>query len=256
MKQFFKKSLIKILQPVNSRIGFTLKDGSSDVQVINKNLLLHNFFSILAQTQFNPGHIVDVGANHGTWTQKALQYFPEAYYSLLEPQYWLADSLKELLSEKIRFYPIGAGSESGSFRFTIVNRDDSCSFRYTKEQAVKKGFQQLDLPVERLDEFLISRSLPVPDIIKIDAEGLDLEVLKGAGPYLGKTEVFLVEAAVNNLQLNNTVLKVIEFMDNKGYRLFDLTDINRPFKPSVLWLVELAFIKKDGFVSHNVNILT
>jgi hypothetical protein len=31
---------------------------------------------------------------------------------------------------------------------------------------------------------------------KIDAEGLDLEVLKGASNYFGKTEIFMVEAGV------------------------------------------------------------
>jgi hypothetical protein len=35
-------------------------------------------------------------------------------------------------------------------------------------------------------------------------------------------------------------------MYNKGYKLFEITDLNRPFENKVLWLVELMFIKKAG----------
>jgi hypothetical protein len=41
-------------------------------------------------------------------------------------------------------------------------------------------------------------------------------------------------------------------MDSKGYRVFEITDINRPFSNRVLWLVELAFIRKNGYFD-NIN---
>ena len=46
---------------------------------------------------FVPKHIIDVGANHGTWTRETLKYFPEAYYTLIEPQEWLKPSLQDIL---------------------------------------------------------------------------------------------------------------------------------------------------------------
>jgi hypothetical protein len=41
-------------------------------------------------------------------------------------------------------------------------------------------------------------------------------------------------------------------MEVKGYRLFDITDINRPLEIKLLWLVELVFIKRDGYVDKAV----
>lgn len=35
-------------------------------------------------------------------------------------------------------------------------------------------------------------------------------------------------------------------MNEKGYKLFDISDLNRPFDNKVLWLVELLFVLKDG----------
>jgi len=73
-------------------------------------------------------------------------------------------------------------------------------------------------------------------------------VLQGANSFFGKTEVFMVEAGVVNKAFDNSFLKLLTFMDNNGYRLFDITELNRPFIPTVLWLVELVFIKKNGFI--------
>ena len=132
--------------------------------------------------------------------------------------------------------------------FTIVDRDDSCSFRYTKEEADKEGFKQVEIPVTTLNNLLAKSDLPIPDIIKIDAEGLDIEVLKGASDFFGKTEIFMVEAGVVNKMFENSFLNIINFMDEKGYRLYEITDLNRPFEPKVLWLVELVFVLKNGYI--------
>ena len=140
MKQTLKNILAKIFNPIAPKLGFIRIDTISYLN--HKNSLLNNFYTILQQIGFKPRHIVDVGANHGTWTRETLNYYPDAYYTLLEPQYWLKDSISDLLksNEKITFHGVGAGAKDGSFKFTIVDRDDSCSFRYTEEEAVANGY--------------------------------------------------------------------------------------------------------------------
>jgi FkbM family methyltransferase len=247
-----KKSLKRII----NKLGYTLNkvQTTKPVNASSKDYLLINFYNIIKNMGFIPLHIVDVGANHGTWTREALCHFPEAYYTLLEPQNWLKKSFQDILdaNSKVQYYPVGAGEKEGSFQFTIVDRDDSCSFRYSQEDAKAAGFEQIEIPVVTLNSLLLNSELPVPDIIKIDAEGLDIAVLKGASNFFGKTEIFMVEAGVVNKSFDNSFLKLINFMDENNYRLFDITDINRPFQPQVLWLVELVFVKKDGFIDSQV----
>jgi FkbM family methyltransferase len=216
----------------------------------DKNYLLDNFYNNLKLFDFQPKHIVDIGANHGTWTREALIHFPNSHYTLIEPQYWLKSSIQDVIdaNPKVQFHAFGAGEKEGTFMFTIVDRDDSCSFRYTKEEADKEGFKQVEIPVTTLNNLLAKSDLPIPDIIKIDAEGLDIEVLKGASDFFGKTEIFMVEAGVVNKMFENSFLNIINFMDEKGYRLYEITDLNRPFEPKVLWLVELVFVLKNGYI--------
>ncbi len=246
MKKVIKKALGRLLSPLIRRLGYT-----KDAQDTNeKEFLLDNFFSILKKIDFDPKHIVDVGANHGTWTRKALKYFPDAYFTLLEPQKWLEDDVKDLLSlnPKIKFHPVGAGSTAGVFKFTIAGRDDSSTFRLTEEEIKNSGLRQIDVRVVTLNEFVKAEDLPVPDLIKIDAEGLDLEVVKGASDFFGKTEVFMVEASVSVKEFQNDLLNVISTMNEYGYSLFEITDLNRPLDTPVLCLAELVFVRKKGFI--------
>ncbi|WNM20245.1 FkbM family methyltransferase [Flavobacterium capsici] len=250
MKKRARKLYFRISKPIFNKLGYQRKTLSFHQILDGKNLLLQTLFTNIKSMGFFPNHIVDIGANHGTWTREVLTYFPDAQYTLLEPQERLKASLQDLLdsNSKITFHPVGAGSENGSFKFTIVDRDDSCSFRYSEKEAIENGFEQYDVQVVTLNELIKSNGLPIPDIIKIDAEGLDIEVLKGANDFFGKTEMFMVEAGIVNKSFDNSFLKLINYMDENGYRLFEITDLNRPFELNVLWLVELAFVKKNGII--------
>jgi FkbM family methyltransferase len=253
LKNLIKKIVINTINRAGKRWGYELSKHESNH---NKNDLLFTFYNNLKKIGFEPKHIVDIGANHGTWTREALKYFPLAYYTLLEPQYWMEESIKDLLAinKKVKFNAVGAGATEGTFKFTIANRDDSCSFRYTEAEAAAQGLEQIEVPVVTLNNLLAESTLPIPDIIKIDAEGLDLEVLKGSSNYFGKTEIFMVEVGVVNKEFDNSFLKMINYMDSNGYILFEITDINRPLVPAILWLAELVFVKKNGYIDSKIYV--
>lgn len=245
-----KKKVIRIIDLILLRCGYERKRNLNQ-DMYSKNNLLMNLFITLKIIGFSPKHILDIGANHGTWTREVLKYSPNSYFTLLEPQSWLKSSFQDLLenNEKIRYFPYGAGEETGHFNFTISNSDDSSSFRYNRIEASKLGYRQLKIQVITINDLLKKLiDLPHPDLIKIDAEGLDLEVLKGADEIFGKTEIIMIESAVFNKNFDNSVYNVINFMNTKDYILFDITDLNRPYYPKILWLMELVFIKKNGII--------
>jgi len=45
------------------------------------------------------------------------------------------------------------------------------------------------------------------------------------------------------LPYENSVAKAITLMNDRGYRLIDITELNRSPKYGVLWLTELAFLR-------------
>jgi hypothetical protein len=56
-----------------------------------------------------------------------------------------------------------------------------------------------------------------------------------------------VEAAVC-CDYENSVARVVQFMCGAGYRMFDVTDLNRSPRHNVLWLCELAFIRNGSYL--------
>ncbi len=208
---------------------------------------LSDFLKLLVSSGFEPSHVVDIGANRGNWTREVRQYFPQAQYTLFEPQVNLKQAMSDLLADSlVTLNSIGVGNKSSELLFTIHERDDSCSFALTEEQASTRGFKQVKVPVVTLDAHIAANNLEWPDFIKIDAEGFDLEVINGASKSLGKATLVLVECAVCNPSIQNTALAVIEAMDSRGFRPLDFTDLNRPWPNRVLWLTEIAFVKKGS----------
>jgi len=204
-------------------------------------------FSLLNRYGFSPRYIVDVGANQGRWTREAFAYFPEASFLLVEPQNHLKVHVQDLLQRGSKFQWIGEGVSdcAGRLALTIAPDDVSSNFGMSAKQAAVFGYRQALVDVRTLNEIIASVDFPAPDMVKIDAEGFDLKVLGGASDLLGKTDIFFVEAAVCATGIENTMATVITKMAEVGYRMIDITDINRSPKHGVLWLCELAFMRVD-----------
>jgi FkbM family methyltransferase len=232
-----KRLVQAILKPFGLRLA---RIQAADQQPFGLDV----FFSVLKRNGFDPRHIVDIGANHGYWTRKALEYFPNARYTLVEPQDHLKQDVQDLIARGcVRWIHAGAGDQPSQLPFTISRRDDSSTFVSAPDAAKVGGSPPQLVEVMTLDQIVASSGLPVPDMVKIDAEGFDLKVLAGASTLLGKTEVFLVEAVVCCPDYQNTVLELLEFMSRAGYKLIDVTELNRSPKDNVLWLCELAFLR-------------
>jgi len=216
--------------------------------------LTKNFFICLKNIGFNPTNIIDVGAHRGAWTKTAIKYFPNAHYTLFEPQ---SDLLKNAFLEKkysnvIKVYA-GVGARTKKFRITTNNRRDSYSFALSKKQCSTNQNQML-VQVFSLDDYISAQNKSMqPNIIKIDAEGWDLNVIKGARKSLIKTEVVLLEAAVMNKYFQNSASKVIRQMNKVNFKLFDITDLNRSQSTMALWNIEMAFIKKNGVIDKKIQ---
>jgi FkbM family methyltransferase len=231
-----------------------VKQADKSVPHVAGHARTEPFFDCLARLKFNPKHIVDIGANKGNWTRTALRFFPDANFTMFEPQKNLASSCQDLLlNPKIQLHHLGVGPANGLMKLTDHERDDSFSFALSEEEAAQQGRKQLEVPVVKLDDFLVLQGLTPPDMLKIDAEGWDLEVLKGAEFSVSRADIVLLEASVMNKFFPNKLSQVIAEMEKRGFVVFDITDFNRTARDNALWLVELAFVKAGGLFDLNID---
>lgn len=231
----------RAVQGILKQFGYRLA-RSSDSLVPNCGL--SNFFPLIKKFGFNPEHVLDVGANHASWTREAVRYFPSAHYTLVEPQEQLKIHAQDLIDRGFHIHWINAGAsdQAGILPLHIIGSDQSSTFLQVS-RTERDSVRTVEVPLRTLNEIVASSGLPVPAMVKIDAEGLDLKVLAGASELVGKTEIFLMEASIGQADFANTALAVIEKMSETGYRLIDITDMNRSASHGVLWLCEFVFLR-------------
>lgn len=208
---------------------------------------LCNFFALIKRLGFDPKHVLDVGANRGNWTRRAINYFPQAYYTLVEPQVELKLYIKDLVERgfRLRWINAGASDRPGVLPLHILGPDESSTFLQSPRTETE-SIRHVEVLLRTVNEIVATSGLPTPEIVKIDAEGLDLKVLEGSSDLFGRTEIFFAEVSIGQFDFENTALAVLQRMREADYRLIDITHINRSPTHGVLWLCEFAFVSNKS----------
>ena len=199
----------------------------------------------LKRNGFNPSIISDIGAYEGKWTEEVLEIFPLARYYLFEAQKSKERILKKQSSQHHNvFYSIGLlGAEDGKeIAFNEYETASSVlSEHFSTEASVTKK------KLQTFDSVLRENKWPYPDFIKIDTQGYELEILKGATGALINAEVVLLEVSFIDVYKNMPLVKeVIDFMEAKGFQVYDICSLLlRPYDKA-LFQSDIIFVKQSS----------
>ena len=191
------------------------------------------FFNIsdLRNKGFVPSSILDVGAAQGNWTKDCLKVFPEADYLLIEPLKENLASLTALCNRfsNIQFVSAAAGHISGYLSMRIQNDLDGSSFHKDADPRFIGSIR--DVAVLKIDDLIKNGRIAVPDLMKLDVQGFELNVLEGANSALGNTEVVILEISLYKFLEGAPIFHdVISYMHKHDYVLYDImTVMRRPF---------------------------
>ena len=86
---------------------------------------------------------------------------------------------------------------------------------------------EIEVPVTTVDAFCSQHGIQVVDLLKVDAEGFDMEVLKGAIGLLssGRVNFILIEVTPNrSVQQHVWLGDVQSFLEPLGFQLYGLYD--------------------------------
>jgi FkbM family methyltransferase len=232
----------RLVKPIGQRINRALdslgyKVVESDTWA-SKNGLAKTFRK-LKFLGLRPSTIIDAGAHTGTWTQSAIQEWPDAEYHLIEPQNSLLLQIPRNTKNRINLYACGLAQQSGKRSFYHSYRSDSSGFHSRVDSSTR--IETVDC--YSLDDF-VSKFLgnKTPDIIKLDCEGAETEILQGASEPLNNVPVWFLETAVANPNWENTIENVTATMRAKGYAIFTIEEAARNTTTGCLWTAEVCFV--------------
>lgn len=188
--------------------------------------------------------ILDVGANSGEFGLELAKRNGEARVYLVEPQADMAAGLRESVAAlglpHVVVHEIAIAEEEGEATLGVSHRGDrgvSSLLPFDAGHLARDPYWSLreDLVFESeeavrcvtLDNFLKEIGRPRVDFIKIDVQGLDLAVLRSAGPALDAIEAGMLEvASVPSVALyageGQDARTALNFLDDRGFAVVAL----------------------------------
>ncbi|RXK13595.1 hypothetical protein CP965_07295 [Halarcobacter mediterraneus] len=195
-----------------------------------------------------PTFIIDVGVSAGTpWLYES---FPNANYVLIDPLN-VVDELNIYLSKMdYKFHEVALSSEDGGI--LTINMDTeqpalSSILPLSKHNERGHELKEIKVNKRRLDSLLNEEYKEEvtsnTTLLKIDTEGYELEIVKGATEILEHIDYLICEVSVyDRFENGYTLLDLLSFLDKQG---FILSEVLRFAKLNGKVVVgDMLFIKK------------
>jgi FkbM family methyltransferase len=199
----------------------------------------------LKRCGFYPAAVLDVGAYSGEWTRALIRLFPSARVLMIEPQETKSGELALLCSShpRLELATVLVGPEATGG--VVFYESDTASS--VLEDANHDNLPTKLLRMTTLDILVDERQFPSPDFIKLDVQGYEIEVLRGAEQTLKSTQVVLMEVNLIGLYKGAPLLdETVRYMADRGFRLYDIgTFFRRPYD-NALWQMDAVFVKTSS----------
>jgi FkbM family methyltransferase len=172
--------------------------------------------------------VIDVGAHHGQFALFAHHRFPRARLFCFEPQPAAQRIIHQVFPGPgaIEIFDAALGSDSSAGQAMHVSKlDDSSSLlpiteRYTTAFPGTDEATTITVPVKRLDDLLAEPAPPRPCLLKIDVQGYELEVLRGADHVLGGVDEVFLECSFVELYTGQALAgELIAYLWTKSFTL-------------------------------------
>jgi FkbM family methyltransferase len=242
----------KFLKSIFASLGYEIRNKRyKDIFTIRQTM--EESLEQIKSLGFYPDLVIDIGAADGTPPLQTC--FPKADFFWVEPLAEFRDSLEALKQKYKGDYVIAAmgkkpgeldiqvkGDKVGSSLLANAGESDNL-----QESRKIKVITLKDLATEKFSSFQRA-------VLKVDVQGYELEVLEGAGDFLHRIDVIILEVSFFKfLKDCPEFYDVVDYMKKKSFVVYDIIGgINRPLDHA-LGQKDLVFVKENGRFrqSHN-----
>ncbi len=179
--------------------------------------------------KIRPRTVVDVGVGRGT--PQLYAAFPNAFQVLIEPLKEHEAALQKILEQyEGEYFLTAVGSTNRKATITIEPKSFHKSSLQERTALTSTGHptENREVPVTTLDTLMEERNFRPPFGLKIDTEGFELEVIRGAAKFLRKTQFVIAEVSVAERFVGGySFPEFTEAMTRNGFFLWDIVNIGR-----------------------------
>ena len=219
-------------------LGFKLRSGYHPAYDLMRNGIFEvEETAILAKLLHEVDLFVDIGANLGYYTCLALQNGKPTI--AFEPQQQNLRCLFQNVTangweDKVEIFPIALSDQPGLL--TLYGASGPSASLIKNWAGYSSRFKKI-VPTSTLDNILAGRFSGQRLLIKMDVEGAEYQVLKGARAMLSLTPkpIWMLEVCLNEFHpegSNPDFEKIFELFWGNGYCAFTATKNSKPVTPN------------------------
>lgn len=221
MRQFIKNILL-VITP-----GFIKKRVFTHYQTLNwKTLSNSEFDAELLLLEFfltQNSVFFDIGTNKGEYAYYVEKLINPKNIYLFEPEKKLNKQLQAIFSNcNVNHIALSDNKGKHQFKIPIINGViDNClsSLEVGNKEENETEAIIYEVKTDTLDNFTKEKNV-IPDIIKIDVEGHELSVLKGAEKFISKYHPTLIIEIEQRHHKDINIESVFESFKQKGYNCY------------------------------------
>ena len=196
----------------------------------------------LATLEFQPKLIFDVGAYKGDFAQYCFNIWQDTKVCCFEALQQKVIQLNKLQEKNsnLQIFPVLVGAENKD-QVALHEAETASS---VLNEHIPQDFPVKYYPMKTIDS-IVEESFTnfPPDFLKIDVQGYELEVLKGAEKSLPNMKVILAEINLLDIHQNVPLLAdVITWLNNRGWVAYDICGLTRRPLDRALWQADFIFV--------------
>ena len=195
-----------------------------------------------------PKTVFDVGVGDGTY--ELYKAYPTAKFFLIEPLREFQGPIEKIANAyDCKIYYKAVSDEETTKEITVYTKGPQLSTFEDRPSAAKEvnSSERRLIEVTTLDAILReNQDIKTPILLKVDTEGHELEVLKGAKQLLELTDTVILEASIRKRFMDSYAFEdLILFMKKNGFIVFDFLNIYYAKGKPGANLIDIAFKRLD-----------
>lgn len=205
-------------------------------------------------SKFNIQHIIDAGANEGQFALGMRKLGYSEYISSFEPlsKVFLKLTENSAGDNKWNVYNLGFGNSDEILEINVSANTVSSSLlemlpEHIKQEPSSKFISKEEIYVKRIDTIWGEFPFESSNVfLKLDVQGYEKFALEGAVESLKHIKLIQLEMALMPLYKGELILAdMVRYMDNMGYKLYNLMNGFNNFETGQLFQVDGIFARAD-----------
>ena len=210
------KTFVVDSEPLIYKAPVSTKQKTTLDYITEEDRLPVDHQNYIKNLDIEPKVIYDIGACVLHWTRHAEKKWPNSKYVLFDAE----QGVETVLSTTKHQYHIGLLTDEDNKELKFYhNIDNPGGNSYYKEITGAFVEEHAEIKVGyKLDTIVKQKGYPLPDLIKLDVQGSELDILKGAEECIKNCSDIILEAQHKTYNEGApNVVEVITYMDSIGF---------------------------------------